>query len=78
MGREVLSTKFGKVNAMIFRPYVQAGRVFKEEESLTVWISDDDNKIPLRIKASLAVGSLKADLEGYKGLKYPFKILVDK
>lgn len=78
MGREVLSTKFGKVNSMIFRPYVQAGRVFKEEESLTVWISDDDNKIPLRIKASLAVGSLKADLEGYKGLKYPFKILVDK
>ncbi|WP_296143787.1 DUF3108 domain-containing protein [uncultured Flavobacterium sp.] len=78
MGREVLSTKFGKVNSMIFRPYVQAGRVFKEEESLTVWISDDDNKIPLRIKASLAVGSLKADLEGYKGLKYPFKIIVDK
>ena len=75
MGREVLSTKFGKVNAMIFRPYVQAGRVFKEEESLTVWISDDDNKVPLRIKASLAVGSLKADLEGYKGLKYPFKII---
>lgn len=75
MGREVLSTKFGKVNSMIFRPYVQAGRVFKEEESLTVWISDDDNKVPLRIKASLAVGSLKADLEGYKGLKYPFKII---
>ena len=57
---------------MVFRPFVQAGRIFKEQESLTVWISDDDNKIPLRIKASLAVGSLKADLEEYKGLKYPF------
>lgn len=78
MGREVLKTKFGKVNTMIFRPYVQAGRVFKEEESLTVWISDDDNKVPLRIKASLAVGSLKADLEGFKGLQHPFKIIAEK
>lgn len=77
MGREVLKTKFGKVNAMIFRPYVQAGRVFKEEESLTVWISDDENRIPLRIKASLAVGSLKADLDGYKGLIHPFKIIAE-
>ena len=60
---------------MIFRPYVQAGRVFKEEESLTVWISDDENKVPLRIKASLAVGSLKADLEEVKGLSHPLKVI---
>jgi len=78
MGKEVISTKFGNVNSLIFRPYVQAGRVFKEEESLTVWISDDDNKVPLRIKASLAVGSLKADLEGFRGLAYPFKAKVEK
>ena len=75
IGRELLSTKFGKVNTMVFRPLVQSGRVFKEEESLTVWISDDDNKMPLRIKASLAVGSLKADLESYKGLKHSFMVI---
>ena len=78
IGREDIKTKFGKVSCMIFRPYVQAGRVFKEEESLTVWISDDDNKIPIRIKASLAVGSLKADLEAFKGLKHSFKVKVEK
>lgn len=75
LGREKIRTKFGMVQTMIFRPLVQSGRVFKEEESLTIWISDDDNKLPLRIKASLAVGSLKADLEAFKGLKYPFKIV---
>ena len=75
IGRELLSTKFGKVNTMVFRPLVQSGRVFKEEESLTVWISDDDNKMPLRIKASLAIGSLKADLESYRGLKHPFMVI---
>jgi len=75
LGNENVDTKYGKVPCMIFRPLVQSGRVFKEQESLTVWISDDDNKIPIRIKASLAVGSLKADLDGYKGLKYPFRVL---
>lgn len=78
LGREVLKTEFGKVACLKFRPYVQSGRVFKEKESLTVWISDDKNKIPVRLQASLAVGSIKADLEGYKGLKHPFKIIIDK
>ena len=77
LGREVLDTEFGDVNSLKFRPYVQSGRVFKEKESLTVWVSDDDNKIPLLIKASLAVGSLKASLVEYKGLKHPFKIIFD-
>lgn len=78
LGREELKTKFGTASTMIFRPLVQSGRVFKEEESLTVWISDDENKIPLRIKASLAVGSLKADLDGFKGLKNPFMVKLKK
>ena len=73
--REVIKTKFGNVKAVAFRPSVQAGRVFKERESLTVWVSDDANKIPLLIKASLAVGSLRADLDAYKGLANPFNII---
>jgi hypothetical protein len=75
LGNEDLKTKFGVISAKKFRPYVQAGRVFKAQESLTVWISNDKNKIPLSIKASLAVGSLKADLESYRGLSSPLKII---
>jgi len=75
--REVVKTKFGKIKALKFRPYVQSGRVFEEEESLTVWISDDDNKIPLKIQAKLAVGSLTADLDAFKGLSHSFKKIVD-
>lgn len=75
LGKEVIKTKFGDINSLIFRPIVQSGRVFKEEESVTIWVSDDKNKIPLRIKASLAVGSLRADLEEFKGLTHPFNII---
>ncbi|OBX25069.1 uncharacterized protein DUF3108 [Gelidibacter algens] len=74
LGREDLSTSFGTIKTLKFRPYVMAGRVFKEKESLTLWVSADDNKIPLRIQADLAVGSLRADLEAFKGLKHSFKV----
>ncbi len=77
LGEEVIRTKFGKVKTLKFRPYVMAGRVFKEEESLTLWVSNDKNRIPLRIKADLAIGSLRADLIAFKGLKHSFKILVE-
>lgn len=77
LGREDITTKFGLISTMVFRPLVQSGRVFKEEESLTVWISDDENKMPIRIKASLAVGSIKADLDAFKGLKNPFKVKIE-
>jgi len=72
LGREVLSTKFGKIKSLIFRPLVQSGRIFKAEESVTLWITDDENKIPIKMKASLSVGSLRAELESYKGLANPF------
>jgi len=73
LGREVLRTKFGKVNSLVFRPLVQSGRIFKEEESVTIWITDDANKIPIKMQASLSVGSLRAELEDYKGLANPFE-----
>ncbi|MDC0629159.1 DUF3108 domain-containing protein [Flavobacteriaceae bacterium] len=74
LGRETISTDFGKIKCLKFRPYVMAGRVFKAEESLTLWVTADQNKIPVKIKADLRVGSLRADLEAQKGLKYPFEI----
>jgi len=77
LGREVIKTKFGKVATLKFRPYVMAGRVFKEKESLTFWVSDDANRLPVKIEANLAVGSLDADLHSYKGLKHPFKIIMN-
>ena len=77
LGTEILKTKYGKIECYKFRPLVQSGRVFKEEESLSLWVSTDENRIPIRIKADLAVGSIKADLDGYNGLKHQFKIIMD-
>jgi hypothetical protein len=73
LGKEVLKTKFGKINTLVFRPLVQSGRIFKAEESVTLWITDDANKVPIKMKADLAVGFLRAELEAYKGLANNFK-----
>jgi len=74
LGREVVETSFGEVPCLIFKPYVMSGRVFKEQEGVTVWISDDKNKIPIKVEAELAVGSITAKLDKFKGLLHPFKI----
>jgi hypothetical protein len=78
LGNEIINSKFGKIKCHKFRPMVQSGRVFEAEESLTIWVTADKNKIPIRIKAELAVGSLKADLDQYKGLTHPFNIIFSK
>lgn len=77
LGRETVKMNGNKIRCLKFRPIVQAERVFKEEESLTVWVSDDDNRMPIRIKADILVGSINADLIAYKGLKHPLKIVID-
>ena len=74
LGLETINTKFGKIKCIKLRPFVQSGRVFKEKESLTLWISADNNKIPIRIKADLVVGSIRIDLDAFSGLNHPFEI----
>lgn len=67
-GKEVIKTDIGKYRALKFQPIVQKGRVFKKDEDLTVWISDDLNHIPLRAKANVIIGSIKMDVTGAKNL----------
>lgn len=71
VGTETLSTKFGKVNCLKIIPSVKSGRVFKEKEGVTMWVTNDVNHIPVLLKAELAVGSLKASIDDYKNVKYP-------
>lgn len=62
VGKEEIKTDIGKYRALKFRPIVQKGRVFKKEEDLNVWISDDKNHIVLRAQANILVGSIKMDV----------------
>lgn len=67
-GKETIKVRKGKFRCMRFAPVVQEGRIFKTEEDLSVWITDDFNKIPVLVKANLAVGSLKMEMTEWSGL----------
>jgi hypothetical protein len=66
--RDTLDSDIGKVRCMVFEPMVQKGRIFKHDDDLQVWISDDRNHVPIRAQANILVGSIKLDLESYSGL----------
>jgi hypothetical protein len=68
-GREVIKTNLGTFKTIKVKPQLIEGRVFKDNDALTLWVTDDDNKIPLRVESDIFVGSIKADLEEYSGLK---------
>lgn len=70
--REAVKTDYGKIMCLKFVPVVQQGRVFKDEDDMYLWISDDANHVPIRIQSELLVGSIKIDLKEYKGLVTPF------
>jgi len=71
---EVINTTFGKIKCFKIRPYVKSDRIFIRKESLTVWVTADKNRIPIRVKADLAVGAIRVDLEAFSGLNNSFEI----
>jgi len=72
---ETIETDRGKFDCMVFVPVVQKGRIFKKEEDMMVWVTNDDNKIPVLAKAHILVGSVTMELRDFKGLANPVSII---
>ena len=72
---EMIDTKWGKIDCMVFQPKMQEGRVFKDKEKMKIWITDDTNHLLLRVETEIWAGTIKAVLEDYKKLKYPLSII---
>lgn len=79
LGRETRKIKgLGTVKTIKFAAKLLAGEVFTGEEDMIIWISDDDNRIPLMFEAPILVGTASGRLAEYSGLKHPFTALVSK
>lgn len=75
-GKETVKTRYGKFRAIKFKPLLLKGSIFEGGEKMTVYVSDDANKIPLRIESPLLVGSVKVDMMSYDNLRYPLTSLI--
>jgi hypothetical protein len=71
VGREEVRTKIGKINAIVLSPLMPSNSLFDGENAIQVWLSDDKNKIPLKVKAKMFVGSVEIDLLEAKNIKSP-------
>lgn len=74
-GKELVRTKFGKIRCHRFDPVVEVGRMFKSEDDMTIWFTDDRNLIPIKVKFDLVLVSLRMELNQYSNLKYPLMFI---
>ena len=74
LGKEDVKTKYGKFNAVKFKVLLIPGTIFKGGEEMVVWVSDDGNRVPVRIESQIMVGSIKVDMTSYKNLRYPLSV----
>jgi hypothetical protein len=77
LGKEKIKTRYGKFNAIKFKPLLIKGTIFEGGEKMDAWVSDDPNHLLLRVESPIAVGSIKVDMMGYSNLRYPLTSLVN-
>jgi hypothetical protein len=75
LGKEKASCSLGTFNCLKFNPTIIPGRIFRKDSKLYLWITDDNNRIPVKAHVEVVVGSLTMDLTNAKGLKYPLNPL---
>ncbi len=76
-GKQTIKTKLGRFKCRVFKPDLVKGRVFKGQDDMTVFVSDDRNQLPLRIESKIFVGYIQADLKEYKNLKFPLNSRIE-
>ena len=74
--REIIESELGIFKTIKVKPQLIEGRVFKDNEALTLWVTDDDNKIPVRVESDIFVGSIKVDLLEMSGIRNPLTSIV--
>ncbi len=68
LGKETVSVEAGTFNCIVIEPLVQEGGLFKSEGSIIIWLTDDTNKMPVKVKTKVVIGSIDAELTKYEGL----------
>ena len=77
LGKEIVQTRFGKFKAIKIAPLLVKGSMFEGGELMTIWVTDDDNHVPIRIETPIIIGSIKVDMKSYQGLRHPLTAMIE-
>ncbi len=70
-GKDKIKTKFGIAKVFKLNPVLPNNDFFEDENSIRIWVSDDENKIPLKVEVDLKIGAISMDIKKYSGLRNP-------
>jgi hypothetical protein len=73
-GKDNIQTRLGKIPCHRLVPIMPDNKMFDGENSITCWLSDDANKIPVKIQAKMFIGHTGLELEGFRGLKNQLRV----
>jgi len=65
-GRETVKTEAGEFGCLVVEPAIEGEGLFKHEGKLTIYISDDANRLPVMIKTKVPVGTIDVELKSYR------------
>lgn len=68
LGKEVVEVPAGKFECIVVEPLVKEGGLFKHEGNIIVWLSNDQLKIPVKVRTKIVIGHVEAKLTSYEGL----------
>jgi len=72
MGYDTLKTRKGSIPTLKLAPMMATGEVFADKYPMYVWVTDDENHVPVFAKSEIIVGAIKVELIKYKNLVHPF------
>ena len=75
LGKDKVDCPLGTFNCLKFNPTIIPGKIFRKNSKLYLWVTDDNNRIPVKAHVELVVGSVTMELTNAKGLKYPLNPL---
>lgn len=67
-GKEKVTVAAGTFNCIILEPLAKEGGLFKSEGNMLLWVTDDEIKMPVKVKTKVIIGSIDAELSSYSGL----------
>ena len=67
-GKERITVEAGTFDCIIVEPLVVEGGLFKNEGNIVIWLTDDELKIPVKVKTKVLIGSIDSELLSYEGL----------
>lgn len=66
LGIETIHTKIGRKECYVVSPKVPQGKLLKGSDDLKIYITKDENRLPIYAEFELVLGALKCELESYK------------